>query len=138
MAETKLKGDIAETYVLYLLIQNGLHVLLPWGEDHRFDMVVEKDGVYKKVQIKYVSARNGVLEVPIRSCNNYKVIHYSPEDVDIIAAYHAETQKVYFVPLKNIGNRSSLKIRLSSAKNHQQKKIVLASQYEARFDFFER
>ncbi|MFB3919988.1 MAG: group I intron-associated PD-(D/E)XK endonuclease [Candidatus Velamenicoccus archaeovorus] len=138
MAETKLKGDIAEAYVLFLLKQRGFHVLVPWGEDHRFDMVAEKNGIYKKVQVKYVSAKNGILEIPLRSCNNHKVIHYSPLDVDIIAAYHDAARKVYFVPLKNISNRSSFKIRLIPARNNQQEKIVPASRYEARFDFFDK
>jgi len=59
-------------------------------------------------------------------------------DVDIIAVYRDATRKVYFVPLKNISNRSSFKIRLIPARNNQQEKIVPAFRYEARFDFFDK
>jgi Holliday junction resolvase-like predicted endonuclease len=135
---TKQKGDVAEAYVTYLLKLRGFNVLIPWGEDNRFDLVTEKKGVFKKVQVKYVSSKNGILEVPLRSANNYKIIHYSPQDIDIIAAYEPITNKVYFIPLKSVRNRSSYKLRLVAAKNNQKKNISMASDYEARFDFFEK
>ena len=138
MSLTKQKGDVAEAYVTYLLKQKGFNVLIPWGEDNRFDLVAEKNGVFKKVQVKYVTSKNGILEVPLRSSNNYKIIHYSPKDIDIIAAYEPGTSKVYFIPLKSVSNRSSYKLRLKAAKNNQKKNVSMASNYEARFDLFER
>lgn len=72
MAKTKQKGDIAEAYVLYLLKQNGFNVFIPWGEDNRYDLIVEKNGLFKRVQVKYVSSRNGVLEIPFRSVNGHQ------------------------------------------------------------------
>lgn len=135
MSKTKQKGEIAEAYVLYFLKSKGFNVFIPWGEDNRYDLVAEKNGVFKRVQVKYVSSKNGVLEIPIRSANGHQIIHYSCRDIDIIAAYHAKTQKVYFIPLKSISNRSSFKVRLVPARNNQKKNIALASDYEARFDF---
>lgn len=43
MSLTKQKGDVAEAYVTYLLKQKGFNVLIPWGEDNRFDLVAEKN-----------------------------------------------------------------------------------------------
>ncbi len=135
MAITKQKGDIAEAFVTYLLKQNGFNVLIPWGEDNRYDLVTEKNGVFKRIQVKYVASSNGALEVNIRSSNNYNVIHYSPKDVDIIAAYLPKQNKVYFIPLSSIKNRSTCKLRLEPTKNKQKKFVVMASKYESRFDF---
>jgi Holliday junction resolvase-like predicted endonuclease len=137
MAITKQKGDIAEAYVMYLLKQRGFNVLVPWGEDNRYDLVTEKKGVFKRIQVKYVTPKNGVLEVAIRSSNNYNIIHYSPEDIDIIAAYSPIDNKVYFIPLKTIKNKSICKLRINPAKNKQKKHVIMASQFESRFDFFE-
>jgi len=138
MAVTKQKGDIAEAFVTYLLKQNGFNVLIPWGEDNRYDLVTEKNGVFKRIQVKYATPKNGVVEVRMRSCNNYNIIHYSPKDIDIIAVYSSKQNKVYFIPLSGIRNRSTCKLRLEPTKNKQKKFIVMASKYESRFDLLEK
>jgi hypothetical protein len=138
MAITKQKGDIAEAFVTFLLKQKGFTVLIPWGEDSRYDIVTEKNGVFKRVQVKYVTPKNGAVEIRIRSCNNYNIIHYTPKDVDIIAAYSSVDNKVYFMPLSGSKNRSLHKLRLTPAKNRQKKFVVMASKYESRFDLLEK
>jgi hypothetical protein len=138
MALTKQKGDIAEAFVTYLLKQNGFNVLIPWGEDNRYDLVTEKNGIFKRIQVKYATPKDGSIEVRIRSCNNYSVLRYSPLDIDIIAVYSPKSNKVYFLPLNSIKNRSLCKLRLAPAKNKQRKFIVMASKYESRFDLLEK
>lgn len=138
MSITKQKGEIAEAFVTFLLKQEGFNVLIPWGEDLRYDLVAEKRGVFKRIQVKYVTPNNGVLEIPIRSSNNYNIIHYSPKDIDIIAAYSSKNNKAYFIPLKGIKNKRVCKLRLTPTKNKQKKFIVMASKYESRFDFLEK
>lgn len=138
MAITKQKGDIAEAFVTYLLKRKGFNVLIPWGEDNKYDLVTEKNGVFKRVQVKYVTPKNGVLEVPMRSSNNYNIIHYSSKDIDIIAAYSSQQSKVYLIPLNKIKNRRVCKLRLIPTKNRQKKYIIMASKYESRFDLLER
>ncbi len=136
MAITKQKGDIAEAFITFLLKQKGFNVLIPWGEDVRYDLVAEKNGVFKRIQVKYVTPKNGVLEVAIRSANNYITIHYLPKDVDIIAVYSPQNNKAYFIPLNK--NKKVYKLRLATTKNNQKKKVVMASEYEMRFDLLER
>lgn len=138
MAITKQKGDIAEAFVTYLLKQNGFNVLIPWGEDNRYDLVSEKNGIFKRIQVKYATSKDGVVEVRARSCNNYNIIHYSPENIDIIAVYSPTQNKVYFVPLKGIKNRSVCKLRLVPTKNKQKKYVTMAFKYESRFDLLEK
>ena len=138
MAITKQKGDIAEAFVVYLLKRNGFNVLIPWGEDNRYDIVSEKKGVFKRIQVKYVTPKDGTVEIRARSCNNYNIIHYSPKDIDIIAAYSPRQSKVYFLPLKGLKNKSVHKLRLLPTKNNQKKFVVMASKYEDRFDLLEK
>ncbi|MFH0739120.1 MAG: group I intron-associated PD-(D/E)XK endonuclease [Candidatus Omnitrophota bacterium] len=138
MAITKQKGDIAEAFVTYLLKQNGFNVLIPWGEDNRYDLVSEKNGIFKRIQVKYATSKDGTVEVRARSCNNYNIIHYSPENIDIIAVYSPTQNKVYFVPLKSIKNRSVCKLRLVPTKNKQKKYVTMAFKYESRFDLLEK
>ncbi|MFH1442375.1 MAG: group I intron-associated PD-(D/E)XK endonuclease [Candidatus Omnitrophota bacterium] len=138
MAITKQKGDIAEAFVTYFLKQHGFNVLIPWGEDNKYDLVSEKNGIFKRIQVKYATPKDGIVEVRMRSCNNYNIIHYSPEDIDIIAVYSSNQKKVYFVPLKGIKNRSTCKLRLVPTKNKQKKYVIMASNYESRLDLLER
>jgi len=138
MAITKQKGDIAEAFVTYLLKQNGFNVLIPWGEDNRYDLVAEKKGVFKRIQVKYATPKDGAVEVRVRSCNNYSIIRYSPKDIDIIAVYAAKQNKVYFIPLNGIKNRSICRLRINPTKNNQKKFVVPAAKYESRFDLLEK
>ena len=138
MAITKQKGDIAEAFVTFLLKKNGFTVLIPWGEDNRYDLVSEKNGVFKRIQVKYVSTRNGGLEVAIRSVNNYNIIHYSSKDIDIIAAYSPEQNKVYLIPLNSVKNRSQVKLRLTPTINKQNKYVTMATKYENNFNLLEK
>ena len=138
MAITKQKGDIAEAFVTYLLKQKGFNVLIPWGEDNKYDIVAEKNGVFKRIQVKYVTPKNGILEVAIRSSNNYNTLYYSSRDVDIIVAYSPQQNKAYFIPLNKTQSRKVYKLRLTPTKNKQKKYISMASKYESRFDLFEK
>ena len=138
MAITKQKGDIAEAFITYLLKDNGLNVLVPWGEDNRYDLVSEKNGIFKRIQVKYATPKNGTVEVRLRSRNNYNIIHYSSKDADIIAVYSPKRNRAYFIPLNGIRNRSVYKLRLRPTKNKQKKRVIMASKYESRFDLLEK
>ena len=130
MAKTKQKGDIAEAKVLSYLISKGYKALLPWGEDNRYDLVCEAKGVFKKIQVKYVTPKNGALDVPLRSANNWNAFRYSNEDVDLIAAYNPENDKVYFISLNDFKNVATIKLRLARPKNSQQKLVKWAADFE--------
>ena len=138
MAITKQKGDIAEAFVAFLLKQNGFNVLIPWGEDNRYDIVSEKNGVFKRIQVKYITPRNGVLDLVFRSSNNYNIIHYSRNDIDIIAVYDPDSNKVYFIPFSSFRNKKCCKLRLLPTKNKQKKYVIEANKYESKLFFLEK
>lgn len=124
----KTKGDIAELIVAAKFVENGWQVLFPFGENHRYDLVVEKRNRFLRVQVKYVTPKNGTLDVNCRSSNNWSIIHYSPVDIDVIAVYDSVGKQVYFIPAKDM-NYSSLKLRLEDSKNNQKKFIRYARNY---------
>ena len=51
--KTKQKGDIAEALALYRLMQQGYSVANPWGDNDRYDFLIEKAGYTYRVQVKY-------------------------------------------------------------------------------------
>ena len=124
----KTKGYIAELYVTARLIEDGWRVLNPVGENHRYDLVAEKEGTFIRIQVKYVTPKNGVLAVNCRSSNNWSVLHYSAKEIDMIAVFNSENKSIYYIPVSKI-NRSLFKLRLSPAKNKQKAKIHLAEEF---------
>ena len=126
--QKKTKGDIAELAVAKKLIEKGWRVLFPYGENHRYDLVIEKDNKFIKIQVKYTTPKNGVLEINCRSSNNWSVLHYSPEEIDIIAAYNPHDGEIYFIPVSEI-NRSVFKLRIAPTKNNQKLKIHFAKDF---------
>ena len=124
----KDKGDFAELRVASELISSGWNVLFPYGEDNRYDLVAEKTGVFRRIQVKYVTPKNGALDANCRSSNNWSVMSYTPEDIDILAVYDSISTKIYFVPVGEI-NKNTFKLRLLATKNNQRQKIHLAEQY---------
>ncbi|MBI2444358.1 MAG: hypothetical protein HYV42_03925 [Candidatus Magasanikbacteria bacterium] len=126
---TKLKGDIGELVVAVKLLQDGWHVAFPYGENLKYDLVVEKQGIMKRVQVKSVFPKNGVLHVNCRSSNNWSVIHYQPEDFEILATVDLESKEVYFIPSKQI-SKTLIDLRLIPTKNKQKSKINYAEDFK--------
>ncbi len=124
----KTKGDMAELIIAAKFVEDGWRVLFPFGENHRYDLVAEKENKFLRVQVKYVTPKNGALEINCRSSNNWSVIHYSQKDIDIIAVYNSIDKQIYFISVKEI-NFSSLKLRLEDPKNNQKKYIRYAKDY---------
>ncbi|MFC1511495.1 group I intron-associated PD-(D/E)XK endonuclease [Candidatus Margulisiibacteriota bacterium] len=130
MAITKQKGCIAEAKVLSFLVASGYRVFVPWGEDHRFDLLCENKGKFLRIQVKYVTPKNECLEVPLRSMNNWSTVRYSSANTDVIAAYNPHSDKIYFVPLKSFSNTATLKLRFQRTKNSQKKHVKWAEDFE--------
>jgi hypothetical protein len=55
MMDRKLAGDITEAVVLAEFIKAGFSVSLPFGENHRYDLVVDTGGHLLRVQCKTAS-----------------------------------------------------------------------------------
>jgi hypothetical protein len=53
----KNKGSLAELIVAAKMIESGWLVLIPYGENARYDLVGEKDGKFIRVQVKYTTPK---------------------------------------------------------------------------------
>jgi hypothetical protein len=110
------------------LIEDGWHVLFPIGENSRYDLIAEQKGKFLRVQVKYVTPKKGVLDVNCRSSNNWSVLHYTPEEIDVLAVYDSVNKEIYYIPVSKI-NYSLFKLRIEPAKNNQKSKINLAKDF---------
>ena len=58
---TKALGDRSEAVVLAELIQAGYKVSIPFGEDQRYDLILDDAGVLSRVQVKTDRLRDGAI-----------------------------------------------------------------------------
>ena len=91
MNEIKLNpsqiGDITELKCQAYLIENGWNVLVPIGNHQKYDLVIEKNGNFYKIQVKHAMPveETGFLvrtKYEIRENGRTKKITYSAEEVD--------------------------------------------------------
>jgi ADP-heptose:LPS heptosyltransferase len=117
---TKTKGNKAEAIVLAEFIKNNIPVLLPFGDNEKYDLVIDINGQFKSVQIKYGRISNGCVTADIRHRTGAKRISYETyyDKVDFIAIWCEENNKVYLISLKEFGNKVTALLRIDSPKNN--------------------
>ena len=124
---TNIKGDIGELLVMTHLLKKGYWVSKPFGDDCPYDIICDdKFGVIKRVQVKFVTPKNGTIR-----CKLYSETGVSyKENVDWIILVDSITEICYKVePSKFDETTTSLYIRLVKTQNNQQSKIHLAENF---------
>ena len=49
---SKSVGDITQSQVMAALLKHGKNVLMPFGDNCRYDLVVEQEGLFFRIQCK--------------------------------------------------------------------------------------
>lgn len=79
-------GDITELKCQVFLIEHGWNVLIPVGNHQKYDLVIEKNGKFYKIQVKHaMPEETGFLvrtKYEVRVEGKVKKQIYSVEDVD--------------------------------------------------------
>ncbi|MGH9198272.1 MAG: group I intron-associated PD-(D/E)XK endonuclease, partial [Acidimicrobiia bacterium] len=136
----KVVGDASQAMVLGRLVQAGRTVLVPFGENTRYDYVIEeKDGSFTRVQVKTGRLRKGAIVFATCSTsyhhpNNRGMVAYKHcyrGQADLFGVYCPETDAIYLVPVSEVGTTTAA-LRVESTRNNQSKKIRWASDYEVR------
>ena len=131
MGTTNLKSNIAELSVAAECAKKNWVVLFPFGENTPYDILVDTGNTFLRVQIKYVTTKDDVLNVPLKSTTG---VTYK-DTVDIIAVYCPDNNKVYWVDLnkEKINDINSyIRLRHTTPKNNQSKGVRLSEDYELR------
>lgn len=121
-ADTKTKGSISELKFAAKFIEMGYNILFPYGENQRYDLVIEKNNVFKRIQIKTASVEKVFIRFSIRSrdrkTNSTISKNYNGE-VDYFAVFSPELEKYYLIPIEIVENAKSkwnLTLRLEPLK----------------------
>src|SRR5690606_5609485 len=104
MLSTHFKGQVGEFEFITQLLRQGITVLTPINPNSSYDLVIEKEGQFQRIQVKYCTPREGVLVVRLdRPMRNTK--HYQDRNVDFIGIYDSENDKCYLIPINKIGSK---------------------------------
>ena len=132
MKQSKQKGNLGFSSTIKELHKLGLNVFSEIGDNSRIDLIVEYKFKLIKIQVKYVTEKNGCVKLKVTKSgpNGYRY-KYLKDDVDIFAVYYPILDKVIFVPsyLACEKNRQ-LTIRHAPTKNNQFKNVHHISEFE--------
>jgi hypothetical protein len=126
--DTNSIGDLSTAQIIARLLKIGKTVLIPFG-NKRYDLVLDEDGVFKRIQCKTGRLKNGVIEFKTSSVDRAgKNIHYKGQ-VEAFGVYCPELDKTYLIPISKTGKKSC-SLRVQESINKQVKKTNLASDFE--------
>ena len=139
MANTKTIGETTEAIVLAEFVKAGFPVLLRFGDNQRYDLVIEAGGRFLRVQCKTASRCGWKGN---RSCIRFKARSgaFGPGDrvtsraqpyrdqADLFAAYAASTGQVYVIAVDEVPE-TDVWLRVDPARNNQQARIRLAEEH---------
>jgi hypothetical protein len=133
MLTTDQKGVIAEQAIVFEAVKRGLGVFQPLG-DERYDLILDLRPELCRVQCKWAVRHGDVVIIRTRRCRRGPegFIHrgYEAGEIDAIAAYCAELDRSYLLPLEMSVGRALVQLRLAPSRNNQKLRINWARDYE--------
>jgi len=130
---TKGIGNIGEAKVLAKLVELGIPVYIPFGDNERVDLIAEFNGKLNRIQVKTsIKAEDGVMIFSLNSSTMHRkkgVRHiYTDSEIDYFACYNIARDKIFLLPVNEVSN-NTINIRYEAAKNHQIKDIKFEENY---------
>ena len=132
--DTKMIGEISEAAIITRFLQLGYVALTPYGGNQRYDLVIEDvDGQFWRVQCKTAWIDEGCATLVFNTANanvtgeNRQLRHYRGQ-CDYFAVYCEKLNKVYLIPVDEVGTAKA-HLRLAPVKkNHE--RVRWAKEYE--------
>jgi hypothetical protein len=137
--KTTDRGLLSEQRVQLKLLEMGVHVMTPLGQDHPFDLVAYHAGEFSRIQVKTArdgkdkfSRSNGTIMIPAFSTIDRKGGKFTKiltaEDCDVIVGYYPRNQSFYVV----LPGKHQHYLRYSDQRHTANEKTRLAVDYELR------
>lgn len=121
----KQKGNAGLGIAIAYFSANGYTVSIPLNDTQDYDIIIEKNGMLQKVQVKATACKrkNGNYQVALKSCGGtngktYKTIIDTNIDILFIVT---ENMEMYLIPKIIIKNRSTLNI----CQKYEQYRVTL-------------
>ena len=131
MPDTSALGNITEAKVLAALIESGYIVSKPFGDGHKYDLIIDDGVTLRRVQCKTGRLKSGCVvfnAYSVAGNSNGKRQGYKGA-ADVFGVYCPDNQQVYLVPVDEVGTCDTL-LRVEQTLNNQQKRVRWARDYE--------
>lgn len=132
MDNVKQRGETTEAIVLAELMKRGIPVLRPFGENHRYDFVLDLADEFIRLQCKTGRYRDGTVRFTTISTRP-RGTGYSKEgyhgDVDYFVVYVPELEQAYLIPIDDV-SKNEMYLRVEPPANNQTAGINWASEFE--------
>ena len=120
---TKEKGDRAVGQAICYFISKGYEVCLPIGDKRDFDLIIESNGLLKKVQVKFAGLYNdGLCKVGLRITGGNQSYSYSKKYKDSafdLLYIYTEGGNQYLIPWNDLKLRNEVTIDHPKYKKYQ-------------------
>lgn len=135
MEHPKAVGDRTTLAAMQALHACGYAVSVPFGENVRYDLIIDDGQHLQRVQCKTGRLRDGAIRFATCSCYGH---HAHPSQarrdylgqVDCFAVYCPETSGVYLIPIDDVQTTTRAMLRVEPSRNGQRRRIREASPYE--------
>lgn len=131
---TKTKGDAAEVEVFIAFRRLGYAVLLPYGENAPYDLIVESPTkkLYR-VQVRCAQWKNDSLTLSLRTSSNGKSRPLDRTRIEVFVVWDGTT--CYVIPCSDtLGCVAVFTLRKGAPRNGQKKRTRDAAQYANGFN----
>jgi hypothetical protein len=133
----KEQGERSERRVIAALLTAGYEVLVaPYGENRRYDCVLDLGDRFVRVQVKtarLVAGKSALVAATASlaglGTRRHRVAYRG--QVDVFALYSPDLDRVYLLPVDECPG-AEVRLRLAPARNGQRARSRLASDYELR------
>jgi len=133
----KAWGERSERRVVAALLEHGYDVLVaPYGENRRYDLVLDLGDRFVRVQAKTACLtpdRRAIVAATASLAGlgpERRRVGYRGQ-VDLFAIFSPDTGRVYLVPVDECPG-TQIRLRLTPPRNGQRKRVRYAADYELR------
>jgi hypothetical protein len=126
-------GQRSEAVIQAELVRRGYRVLIPFGINHRYDLVLDCGQRFVRVQCKTGRLRGGAVRFNAQSVRvNTRRAYFRgyQGQIDLFLVYCPDTGKVYAIPIEEAGDQTEVVLRVDRPANNQQRRVRWAHEYE--------
>ena len=121
MNETKIKGLTTELQCQLFFTSLGYNVSIPLGEDCRYDMIVDIEGMLLRIQVKHPSETDTGIVIQTKSNQTNGSINksftYNKEQIDYFATYY--NNQCYLIKVEECSSQKALAFnKVQSTQNY--------------------
>ena len=121
-------GDLTEAMVTAALLRKGHVLLRPVSSNSGYDLLIDRDNVFERVQCKTGRLREGAIVFNTHSLAGGRYRKNYIGRADAFGIYCPDTGLCYLIPVALVGKRIGY-LRAIPTKNKQEAKIRLASKF---------